>query len=200
MGRVIRAGRSTGGSGLASFLVLVGCLVVLGGTFLLGVAAGRRWPGSPVPGRSTEQAATETPSRRADRREHAGEPGPTLTFYRELTAPLTSPPPPPRAPKPTPRAEKVPKSGERAASTAPAVAEQTRYTIQMGAYRTRAQADALLQRLAAAGHAAYVVDGEGPGGVRYRVRVGTFATREAAQEAAARVAREQSLTAFVTAR
>ena len=196
MGRVIRAWRPTGGSGLASFLVLVGCLVVLGGTFLLGVAAGRRWPGSQVPGRSTEQVAAETPSRRADRREHAGEPGPTLTFYRELTAPLTSPPPPPRAPKPTPRAEKAP----RAASTTPAGAEQTRYTIQMGAYRTRAQADALLQRLAAAGHAAYVVDGEGPGGVRYRVRVGTFATREAAQEAAARVAREQSLTAFVTAR
>jgi len=196
MGRVIRAGRPTGGSGLASFLVLVGCLVVLGGTFLLGVAAGRRWPGSPVPGRSTEQVAAETPSRRADRRERAGEPGPTLTFYRELTAPLTSPPPPPRAPRATPRAEKAP----RAASTTPAGAEQTRYTIQMGAYRTRAQADALLQRLAAAGHAAYVVDGEGPGGVRYRVRVGTFATREAAQEAAARVAREQSLTAFVTAR
>jgi len=184
------------GSRLASLLVLVGCAVVLGGTFLLGVAAGRRWPAFPFPGRPAATAAREAPSPAADRRARAPEPGPTLTFYQELTAPLTSPPVPPRAAKPAARAEKAvrPERGDR-----PAPAE-TRYTIQVAAYRARGQADLLQRRLAAGGHAAYVVEGEGPGGVRYRVRVGTFPTREAAQEAAVRVAREESLTAFVTTR
>ena len=199
------------GSRLASLLVLVGCAVVLGGTFLLGVAAGRRWPTFPFPGRPAATAAREAPSPAADRRARAPEPGPTLTFYQELTAPLTSPPVPPRAAKPAARAEKAvrperddrPAPAESAAPAAPAASPppaETRYTIQVAAYRARGQADLLQRRLAAGGHAAYVVEGEGPGGVRYRVRVGTFPTREAAQEAAVRVAREESLTAFVTTR
>jgi hypothetical protein len=36
--------------------------------------------------------------------------------------------------------------------------------------------------------------------VRYRVRVGAFATREAAREAAARLASDRSLSTFVTTR
>ncbi|OGK86847.1 MAG: hypothetical protein A2050_02995 [Candidatus Rokubacteria bacterium GWA2_73_35] len=189
--------RRRGGDGrLASLLVLVGCVVVLGGTFLLGVAAGRRWPALPFP------ALPEAKAAKAEKRERAPEPRPTLTFYQELTAPLASPPPPPRPGKAAARGEPAarPERGDRPAPVEASAAADTRYTIQVAAYRARAQADALRERLAAAGHAVYVVEGEGPGGVRYRVRVGTFATREAAQEAAARVAREESLTAFVTTR
>ena len=189
--------RRRGGDGrLASLLVLVGCVVVLGGTFLLGVAAGRRWPALPF------AAPPEAKAAKADKRERTPEPRPTLTFYQELTAPLTAPPPPPRPGRAAARGETAarPERGDRAAPVEAAAPADTRYTIQVAAYRARAQADTLRERLAAAGHAAYVVEGEGPGGVRYRVRVGTFQTREAAQEAAARVAREESLTAFVTTR
>ncbi|MBI2491463.1 MAG: SPOR domain-containing protein, partial [Candidatus Rokubacteria bacterium] len=96
--------------------------------------------------------------------------------------------------------EPAPAPRESAAAAAPAPAKDARYTVQVAAYKARAPADSLRASLAAAGHDAYVVEGDGPGGVPYRVRVGSFATREAAQEAAARLGRERSLTAFVTAR
>ncbi len=70
----------------------------------------------------------------------------------------------------------------------------------MGAYKPREPADALRARLAAAGHDAYVAQVDAPGSVRFRVRVGSFATREAAQQVADRIGSERSLSAFVTAR
>jgi hypothetical protein len=45
-----------------------------------------------------------------------------------------------------------------------------------------------------------VVESDSGKGVRYRVQVGTFPSREAAREAAARLAAERSLSAFVTTR
>ena len=75
------------------------------------------------------------------------------------------------------------------------------FTIQVGAYKAREPAEALRARLAAAGHAAYVAEIDSSGSVRYRVRIGSFATREAAQQAADKiVAGERKLSAFVTAR
>ena len=220
-------GKKGGGGRLASFFVVVGCLTVLAGTFMLGVVAGRRWPALPVPGLATKAKAAREPGAR-DRTARAPEPGPTLTFYQELTAPLTAPPAP-RPAKPAPRAEKsdradrfeaaaradtpdtpdTPEAARReepapapreGAAAAPAPVKDARYTVQVAAYKARAPADSLRASLAAAGQDAYVVEGDGPGGVRYRVRVGSFATREAAQEGAARLGRERSLTAFVTAR
>jgi cell division protein FtsN len=49
-------------------------------------------------------------------------------------------------------------------------------TIQVGAYPSRATADAVRKRLTAQGYAARVV----PAGRYYRVRVGRYATRAAA--------------------
>lgn len=51
-----------------------------------------------------------------------------------------------------------------------------KFTIQVGAYPSRASADQVRKRLAAAGYAARVV----PAGRYYRVRVGRYATRAAA--------------------
>ncbi len=72
--------------------------------------------------------------------------------------------------------------------------------MQFGAYETRGPAETLRERLAAAGFDAYIVEGDGPGRTRFRVRVGAFATREAAQEFAARIAAERSVSTFVTTR
>ena len=60
--------------------------------------------------------------------------------------------------------------------------------------------ETLRTTLAAAGHEARVVESDSGKGVRYRVQVGTFPSREAAREAAARLAAERSLSAFVTTR
>lgn len=216
-------GRSRrGGSRIATALFLVGCLGVLGVAFALGVVTGRSWPRSSTPITVVARGAKE-PLRPA-------EPAPALTFYQELTAPLSSPPPPaksrpPRVEPPrleTPRAD-TPRAeasrGEKsdkpdAASKADAVAAapatavapakpapgQTTFTVQVAAYKAREPADALRAKLAAAGYEAYVVQVDTPGSARYRVRVGSFAARDSAQQVADRIVGERSLPAFVTSR
>jgi cell division protein FtsN len=206
-----------GGAGVATFLLVLGCVSVLGTAFMLGVATGRVWPRFPFS--VSGSAAPPAPSKdKADRSAHAPEPTPTLTFYRELTAPLTSPPPakPPRparvekteGAKPAPAPPLVPTPAVASPVEPSATPEPTsapaekdgRFTVQVGAYKAREPAEALRARLAATGHDAYIVDAEGPGGSRFRVRVGAFATRVAAQEFAARIAAERSVSTFVTTR
>jgi cell division protein FtsN len=200
---------------LGTLLFLVGVLAVLGGTFAVGALAGRfslRPTASVASAKTPERPARPVPS-----------PQPELTFYRELTAPLTPPPLPPKpAARPGSRRETPPVdvvTGERAGTdAAPAIAERktpegavtataggqgtdaARYTVQVGSYNARAQADALRERLASAGHDAYVAEGESGGVTRYRVRVGTFSTAEDARQAAVRLASEARVATYVTTR
>ena len=99
-------GRSRrGGSPVATALFLVGCIGVLGLTFALGVVTGRTWPRSSTPITVVAKASREV--------SRPSEQAPALTFYQELTAPLSSPPPPTKAKPPrvepprleTPRAD-----------------------------------------------------------------------------------------------
>src|SRR6267378_4583908 len=110
------AARGRRSSGTARLLVLVGIVAVLGGTFLAGVYAGRIWSA-----RAAVVAAhvpdTEPARRGPGRGGRLPEvPAPQLTFYRELTAPLTAPPPPPRPAKtsPPPLVTVPPHPGEQA--------------------------------------------------------------------------------------
>src|SRR5215471_21828131 len=133
-------------SRLASTLFVVGCLGVLGATFMAGVMAGRFWPRqSSTP--SATVAKESAPARGADRPARPTEPGPALTFYQDLTAPLTSPPPPAKPGKPG-RAEKSERPGaaeaapkpDRAAMpevSPPASSTPGAFTIQVGAYKAR---------------------------------------------------------------
>lgn len=183
-------------SRLAGIFVVIGLLTILGSTFGAGVYTGRRW-GAPAPG--TSEAA------RKDVVERAKPPvTPRLTFYQELTAPLTAPPPP--KPAKPPRPEDAVVIASRPAPMPPATAAPAPppaaggYTVQVGAYKARPPADALRATLVASGHAAEIVESHGPGEARYRVRVGAFDTREAARAAAARLGTERTLSAFVTTR
>ena len=202
----MRAGRGRRApSRLASALFVIGCLGVLGATFMAGVMAGRFWPRGPAVQQATATKES-VPARGADRTARPAEPTPALTFYQDLTAPLTAPPPvkpakPGRADVPG-RAEAAPRpppaSLPEAAVPAPTPGA---FTVQVGAYKAREPADALRARLAAAGHDAYVAEIDSAGSARYRVRIGSFATREAARLAADKiVAGERTLSAFVTAR
>ena len=197
-------------SRLASLLFAIGCLVVLGVTFALGVAAGRRWPNG-LPGFATPPDATAGASRGNERDRRAegqglaktiAEAPPELTFYRELTAPLTSPPTPAHAGPKSEARSKPPQAKARSETIKPAPSEGTeaRFTVQVGAFKARSQADALRARLASGGQQAYVSEVEADGATQYRVRVGSFATREAAREAAARLAGERQLATYVTIR
>jgi cell division protein FtsN len=74
------------------------------------------------------------------------------------------------------------------------------FTVQVGAYKARPPAEALRATLVAAGHDADVVESASGGETRFRVRVGAFATRDAARAAAARLSAERTLSTFVTPR
>ena len=72
--------------------------------------------------------------------------------------------------------------------------------MQVAAYATRAQADVLAGRLFARGFTSDVSEITTPTGVRYRVRVGTYPTREAARDMLARLSTDLHLGGFVTVR
>ena len=215
-------------SGAAGVFVLLGFFTILGVTFLAGAYAGRIWATRPTTAAASPPAEREARLRGGDVRvPRLAEPAPRLTFYQELTAPLTAPPPPPKPAKTAPpplvttarpalpdqdksdgatTVSNRPTARAAVASPAPTVATAassrpppahaalaspastiSRFTIQVGAYRARPPAETLRAKLAAAGHDARVVETDAPNGVRFRVQVGDFASRDAAREAAARL-------------
>jgi cell division protein FtsN len=200
--------------------VLIGILTILAVTFAAGTYAGRIWATRPHVVAAPSPPEHE-PARRGGepRTARVAEPTPRLTFYQELTAPLTAPPPPPKPAKTSPpplvthaspaakpampdRPEPTNRPPTRQgglaspatttlaspATTALALpATISRFTIQVAAYRLRPPADALRATLAAAGHDARVVEHDAPNGVRFRVQIGDFASRDAARDAASRL-------------
>jgi cell division protein FtsN len=195
---------------LGTILFLVGLLAVLGGTFAVGALAGRLSlkPSALLGSGPKATARSDKP---------APVPQPELTFYRELTAPLT---PPTSTPKATKR-EAAPTEARRTTDgTAPEASTRTeleraqaanvgvaaprgeaaRYTVQVAAYNVRAQADALRARLATVGLDAYVTEGETGGTTRYRVRIGTYDTAAEARQAAVRIGAQGQVATYVTTR
>jgi DedD protein len=84
-------------------------------------------------------------------------------------------------------------------ASASAAVPSVPYTIQVGAYKNRRQADDLRQQLTSASLDAYVVTLAAQEGMaRYRVRVGTYRSREEAASAAERLRTQRSLTTFIT--
>ena len=113
----------------------------------------------------------------------------TRTVRRASTttaAPPTSAPPSTAPPSTTPPSASPP--------AAPRPPNDKRYTVQVAAYDTRAAAQQLLERLAARGVTARLVDTGSP---PFRVRVGTFGT-EAAATAAAADLKTKGFSVFVT--
>ena len=106
-------------------------------------------------------------------------------------------------PEPAPKADAAPKA-EPVVKTEPPVAASPRgpggFTVQVAAYATRAQAEALAERLVARRFEADVSETTTPNGVRYRVRSGTYPTKDAARDAAVRLGADVRLNGFVTAR
>jgi cell division protein FtsN len=144
-----------------------------------------------VPARDDTAPAPEVPLRRAPAR---GEPGrPEPGGDPGGTAPVAGPPAAPGV------AGTPPAGGGPVAPAAAEPAGPSRFTVQVGAFRERAPAEALRATLAAHGHDAYIAEGDGDGG-RFRVRVGSYASREEARSAAARIAVERHAATYVTTR
>lgn len=75
-----------------------------------------------------------------------------------------------------------------------------RFTIQVGSFPKKEEADLVASRLVSHGHGAYVVMADIPNkGTWYRVRVGHYKDRLAAQEDAEKLAQAEQLSFIITA-
>jgi cell division protein FtsN len=209
-------------------LMSAGVIVVLVLTFALGITVGQKWsphrgagqtaaeparkPGAPVARRSglTDPVPERPPQEK-------------LTFYQTLTAPMSTVPAPtqvsvpakPEPAKPRPSAERVstdrpvaatppsvPKPGQPAERPSAPRAGEARtgdWAVQVGVFKDRGQAESVRRPLAASGFDAYLTAvAAADGQTHYKVRMGSFKTREEAGRMAERVRQERSLTAFVT--
>lgn len=109
---------------------------------------------------------------------------PNTGFPSKAAKPSTGGPP---AVTPSPPSKSVPPK-----PTAPG------YTIQIAAIRDRPTAEALAERLRKKGYSVFVVPHTVPNqGTWYRVRVGHFKQREAAQDMTKRLSKQEGLKAFV---
>jgi DedD protein len=99
------------------------------------------------------------------------------------------------------RATPIPAPSPAARPAPVAAPEPSAWTVQVGAFKERAPAEALQRQLAGAGLEARLADvpaTEG-GQPRYRVRVGKFGSKADAQRAAERLRHERALATFVAA-
>jgi DedD protein len=191
--------------------IVVGALVVLGLVFVLGMNVGKQVG---LRRASVGIAGDLDALDRAPAPPATAEP---LTFHDRLTrdAPAAPPPAPPAeppaaplpaAPPPTPAAAQpapvLPPASPTAA--APVVAAVTPtppagrpWTVQLAAAQERAEAERIAARHAALGPRIEEADVPGKGRF-FRVRVGGFETREAADRYLRDVARENGAKGFVT--
>ena len=198
-----------------AFLFMISVVVAVG-VFLLGVSVGRGvnvgtdgivdtiadvTPSSDLPP-PTEikpgeldyfDVLKQTPTPPAEP-EPARAPGVSIDELDPVDEPVVEAPSAP-APRPTP-APAVTAAPAAAPAVRPAPAVTNGWSLQVGAFRSRENAERQAQQLKTKGFAASVAPGT-PGGY-YRVRVGPFAQRAEADRTAARLSQEEGLKPSVT--
>jgi cell division protein FtsN len=140
------------------------------------------------PPRVTPESPRALPERRTPK---TAEAAPDMRPARAARAPATSPVrpgPPQQAPSPQ-------------LATAPAAVEPEAWTVQVSAFRSRALAEELRVRLVARGFDSYVFPSiTEDGRPRYRVRVGSYPSRNDAERVVAELRSERGLNPLVTPR
>lgn len=116
---------------------------------------------------------------------------------------LNDGPPPVAALDPADRAEKraaARPAPQKGASAKGAPAAQ-RFTLQVSAYQSKAEADQMVKKLQQSGYRPYIVSAAIPNrGVWYRVRLGSFDSFQQAAEAKSKFEDKLNLTAYVSRR
>ena len=206
---------------------VIGSLVVLGVVFALGVMVGKQLAasaGSEIAAGSDPLAeidAREKALADAAIAEVAVKEEEALTFEHELTRPKTvdpvieptrgaEPPAPKREepvkvaePKPAAEPPAEPKGRKGLADAFDKVAASPTgsgsLAVQVASLPKREDADRVVDKLVAKGFSAYVVSAEIPGkGTYYRVKVGSFETRDEANGALADIKAQAAMTGIVT--
>lgn len=100
--------------------------------------------------------------------------------------------------KSTPQPVREPTAPTQVAGTAPASSPVAgTFQVQVAAYQERARAEALAGRLRQKGYRALIADEPDGGRTLYKVRIGGYMDRSAADAAKTRLAREEKLQAWV---
>jgi len=218
----MKRGRSNNGGGLQRMGLAFAAVIILALTFTLGVLVGRQWGG-----RAADSAEGPRKAQALTRRgvveseaERPRELQEKLTFYQTLTAPVgpigqssraraedkgKSPAPAPSlapsaAPAPSGTAAPALAAASSASPSGAPSATAAAWTVQVGAFKSRQQADEVHRRLTEAGFPAVLSpvtldDGQS----RYRVRVGGARSRGEAEQLAQQVRARLPLTTLVTA-
>ena len=76
--------------------------------------------------------------------------------------------------------------------------EKTRFTVQLSSFQDKGEAQAFLDQVKASGFSAYVSEGSVDGKQYYRVRLGTYRTLDAANDAKAQFEQSAKKSAIVT--
>ena len=123
----------------------------------------------------------------------SGESQPASTASSASTAAGSAPAPTDTSPPPNPEASAVP----RVASARPAPVESAApsptstthgsWSVQLGSFASRANAENLSRQLKGQGFSVFVLSGGSGAAVRYRVRVGPLSDRESAERTAAKL-------------
>lgn len=106
---------------------------------------------------------------------------------------------PAEASKPAPKAAEPAKTSSSKVADIAKKASAGSYTVQVGAFKGQAEADALKKKLASSGHGAAVFKSSSKTDTApYKVRMGSYKERKEADAAYAKVSRELGLKGFVT--
>ena len=133
----------------------------------------------PLPAKTTEPARSPSPAAKAQEK----------ATPRPTPKPV-APPKPTAAPKATPKATPTPAKPQKS----PAATPLARLTIQVGAFKERAAAEAIVKRLKGKGYSAYLVPAsEG----LFNVRVGSFTDREDAERVLAKLESQEKFKPFI---
>jgi cell division septation protein DedD len=176
--------------------IAVGALVILGVVFVLGLNVGRQMAlrQGEADGGGDALAALDRP------------PGPpaepvreeSLTFHDRLTREPAAPPPPPREEPAPPAPAAAPEPAPPAAREPPPAPPPPpgAFSVQVGASQDRAEADRIAAKFRSYGPRVEEAEVAGKG-TWYRVRVGSFPTREAAERYLRDLARETGVKGYV---
>ena len=209
----MKRGRSSNGGAFQRIGLALAAVIILTLTFTLGLLVGRQWGGRPASDGAESPRKTQALTRRGLAESEAERPRELqekLTFYQTLTAPVgpigqssrartddkgKSPAP---APSPAPSAALAAAPSASLPTAPPATAAA--WTVQVGAFKSRQQADEVQKRLTEAGFPAVLSpvtldDGQS----RYRVRVGGARSRGEAELLVQQVRARLPLTALVIA-
>jgi hypothetical protein len=165
-------------------------------------------PRKPAPPKTGPQTAAEAPATAAaSRRPAAAAPVATPPAAKRGTETVAQKPDAVVTPKPVPPPAvakanadtTVPKSTTApatATAAAPAVPHEG-FAIQVAAVLERDEADRIVARLVNQGYSGYLVRGQGAAAAFYRVRVGAFKDRQAAEEVAVRLERAEGVKPWI---